>query len=139
MRYCSNMRFQHLSHHVGLDGAVTPYGSGVEKCSFSLFAKTFAFCNKKIAKIIENLAQGCERGQIKTRSHLFLQLLYEFAIIFATFRPILLRKAKRGGWRGGGQKSRGRRLRPYYAAEINEKFCVFVYCSCSPEYGSFYQ
>jgi hypothetical protein len=37
---------------------------------------------------------SCERGKFKTWSHLFSQLVDVFAIIFATFRQILMRKAK---------------------------------------------
>jgi hypothetical protein len=55
----------------------------------------FAFRNKNIAKkIIEILLRGCERGKCITWSHLFSQLVDIFVIIFATFRHILMRKAK---------------------------------------------
>jgi hypothetical protein len=60
---------------------------------FSPFVKTFAFCNKKNAKIIETLMLSCERGKIKTWSHLFSQLVDVFEIIFATFHQILMQKA----------------------------------------------
>jgi hypothetical protein len=51
---------------------------------FSLLAKTLAFHNNKIAKILEILMITCKRGEFKTWSRLFLQLVDVFAIIFAT-------------------------------------------------------
>jgi hypothetical protein len=58
------------------------------------FRETFAFRNKNIVKIIEILLISCGIGKFKTWSHLFLQLADVFAIIFATFRQILMRKTK---------------------------------------------
>jgi hypothetical protein len=58
------------------------------------FRENFRFWHKKIAKIIEILMISCERGKFKTWSHLFVQLVNVFAIIFATFRQILMRTAK---------------------------------------------
>jgi hypothetical protein len=71
-----------------------PLKSWNEKFSFSLFPENFGFRNKNMAKSIRILLIGCEREMFKTWEDLFPYLFDEFAIIFAIFPHILLRKAK---------------------------------------------